>query len=295
MTKLQNDKNETLARIKKFLSKYATDLATIIEAAVEIATINNSTTIITNAAQLQADPVGDAADAAEVAKMAMGNLLHKFALRAAIKAKQLGNVELSGKLRQPISFYTLASKGLAVQRCSQIKQLMSDNAAILTNIVAANHTDMAAAITKYNDLKEVPIQEIQNKSANATDVLPDAFKAAFDAIDNLYDLVFSYFNDVAAKKAIVSELALAKQIIRTGVHYTGIAGDVTVNGQEVEGAIIEIVGTKKKAVADFHGHYSILKVKAGSYHVKATLPSGQTLTIDIDIEKGHTETLDFHF
>jgi hypothetical protein len=107
----------------------------------------------------------------------------------------------------------------------------------------------------------------------------------------MFDLVSSYFTDT--NKIMVDELALAKQIINTGIHHTGVTGTVTKNGLPVKNAIIRIAGTNKTATTDMDGHYTISKIKTSDYSIEAKNEAGDTQTKTVHITKGNFETVDF--
>jgi hypothetical protein len=168
---------------------------------------------------------------------------------------------------------------------------MSNNLATLTNITAANITEINTAIEVYDAVKDSPVIDVQEKAAAGTNPLPLAYIAAFKAIDNMFDLVSSYFTDT--NKIMVDELALAKQIINTGIHHTGVTGTVTKNGIPVKDAIIRIAGSDKTATTDMDGHYTISKIKTGDYTIEVTNQAGDTQSRTVHITKGNFETVDF--
>ena len=172
MNNIQRAKLDTCNRVKEYNTKYATNLATITEYATEKTAFDNAYTIINNATQVQARTTGATTDAVEKAKQTMVNTTVKFALRAAVKAKQLGNLTLANHLNHPITYFSNATKTLAVQRAKEIKQQLTNNLATLTNITAANITDITNAINNYDTIKDSPILDNQAKTASGTNALP---------------------------------------------------------------------------------------------------------------------------
>ena len=293
MNNPQRARFDTIGRVIAFNTKHATELATIPEYADEVTALNNAYTIIKAAVQTQETPIGTSGDDVEHAKEKMAVVTTKYALRASIKAKKANNFDLYNKLNQSYSYIFFAPKSVAMERADALKKLMNDNIALFPNILPANIVEITNAIKAYETVKEVPVTEIEYRSANGTDLLPKAFEDAFDAIDNMYDYIYSYF--IESKKALVEEFALAKQIISTGIRHTSIEGYVLVNGQPNEGAIVTLVGTKKTAIADINGHFSIVKMRTGTYHLEAKTTTGNVLSKIIQVVKGTSVTQDFHF
>jgi hypothetical protein len=293
MTDTQRDKLSTCNRVIAYNTAHATDLATIAEYAAEETAFANAMTIINAAAQVQSGTAGTTTDAVAIAKEKMAKTVIKYALRGLVKAKQTSNVTLANHLNHTISYISKASKTLSVQRSKDIRKQLNDNLATLTNVTAANITEIDTAITGYDTIKDQPIIAIQTTKATGTDPLPAAFTKAFAAIDSMFDLITSYFADT--NKTLVDEFALAKQIISTGTHHTGVTGTATKGGNPVKDTVVTIDETDKTAKSDIEGHYTISKVQAGTFSITATLPTGETQSKIAHISKGNFETIDFAF
>ena len=264
MNNFQRSQLDACNRVKDFNTKNATVLAGIAEYSVEQARFMAAYGIITNATQVQSAAEGTTSDATRIAKLLMGNTANKYALRGAVKARQLNSTTLANNLSHPVTYITQAPKTLAVQRAKDIKQHLSDNLATLTNITAANITELGNVITAYDNIKDNPTIDVQTRAATGTNPLPAAFAAATLAMNNMHDLVTSYFIDTNVP--LVDEIGLSKQIINTGTHHNGVEGTVTKNGVAVVGASVSIVGTNKVATTDIKGHYIIAKIKSWRLH-----------------------------
>lgn len=292
MNNTQRAKLDTCNRVKEFNTKHSEALATIEEYATEQTAFNNALVIINNAAQVQSGPAGTTSDATALAKETMAKLVIKYALRALVKAKQAGNTILANHLDHTLTYLLNATKTLAVQRAKEIRDQLNNNLATLTNVTATNITEISNAIAAYDAIKDKPTIDVQQRAATGTSQLPDAITAAFKAIENMFDLITSYFADT--NKAMVDEFTLAKQIINTGIHYTGVSGTVTKNGSPLKNANVSIAGTNKIATTDTDGHYTISKVKTGDYMLEASEAAGGDIkTKVVHITKGNFETVDF--
>ena len=292
MNNTQRAKLDACNRVKDFNTKNATALATIPEYAAEQLKFMAAYGIITGATQVQSATEGTTSEASKLAKQTMANTVIKYALRGAVKARQLNNITLANNLDHTTTYINQAPKTLAVQRAKDIKDHLSSNLATLTNITAANVTEMTNVITAYNDIKDNPTIDVQTRKATGTNPLPAAFAAATLAMDNMHDLVTSYFMDT--NTLLVDEIALSKQIINTGIHHNGVEGTVTKNSQPLMDASVSIVGTNKVATTDINGHYNISKIKAGDYTVEVSTEGGDSASKTVHITRGHIETINFN-
>jgi len=293
MNNQQRAKLDTCNRVKEFNSRYATQLATITEYAIEQTAFNNAHTAILNAVQIQAMPSGSSTDTVQQAKETMTATTLKYAIRAMVKARQLKNKLLADSLDYSSTYIAKAPKILAVQRAKNIRDILNSNLALLTNVTAANITEITNSINNYDTIKDKPTIELQRKAATGTSPLPVAFATAFDAIENMHYLVNSYFAGI--NQSIVDEMTLAKQIVSTGIRYTGVKGSVTLNGSNVANATITIPAVEKLALTDANGYFSISSLKAGTYEIVAKLPSGQELSKIAQVSRGNFEAIYFDF
>lgn len=291
MNNTQRAKLDTCNRVKDFNTKHATELATITEYAAEQTAFMAALGIINNAAQVQSQTAGAATDAVETAKETMAAITIKYAKRGKVKATQANNKTLANHLDHGITYISRATKTLAVQRAKDIKDHLNTNLATLTNITAANITEITNAISAYDTIKDQPITNIQSRTATGTNPLPAAFTAAFKAIDNMNDLIDSYFT--GTNQPLVDEFDLARQILNTGIHHSGVEGIVSKNGNPVADASVSVVGTDKVAKTDIDGHYVIAKIKAGDHTIEASNEAGDTASKVVHVTKGNFETVNF--
>lgn len=225
MKNSERAKLDSYDRIKQFNTKHATDLATITDYAGEQTKFTNALTALLAAANIQQDDTSGNTLTSISAKTIMSKLVIKFAERGAVKARIAGNTVLAAELDEPITFLTKATKTEAVQRATELRNTMNANLSVLTTITAANITQIDAAIAAYDGIKDNPTIARQIKKANGTDVLPPNYVLVDAAAENMYDLVYSYFED--SKPAMVDELMLAKQILNTGIRHTSVEFAVT--------------------------------------------------------------------
>lgn len=85
------------------------------------------------------------------------------------------------------------------------------------------------------------------------------------------------------------------RIDEIGDSATGIAGDVTFNGQPAPGATITIEGIKKTGTSDLTGRYEIPRFKPGTYTVTCTHPTHGIKTMVVKVKLGKMLEVDFEY
>lgn len=291
MNNTQRAKLDAGNRVIDFNKKHETELSSIPEYAQERYMLGVSMAVINTAAQAQTVESGIQVNTVDLAKQHMVNLIVKYALRAVVKARQDGNLVLANKLDHPVTYLSKANKTLAVHRSKEIRDNLNDNLSTLNNVTTENVAEIDAAIASYDQIKDSPTIDRQTKTATGTNPLPAAFATATQAIDNMYNLVVSYF--MGTNRPLVDELALAKHIIKTGTHHNRLEGKITENSFPVVGASIAVSGTSKSATSNIDGHYSIVQIKTGDQTLVVTLPNGSSTTQIAHIIQATINTLDF--
>ena len=286
MDNLQRSKLDSYDRVQLFDTKHAAELATIPDYATEQTKFDDAVTAIIAAANAQQESTGGNSATSDLLKIAMAKAVTKFARRGTVKAKILGNLVLAGELDHPITYISVAPKTTAVQRATDMRNAMNDNLAVLTNISAADITLVDTAIASYNDIKDNPTVAVQTKKAEGTDALPANFTLADTALDNMYDLVFSYFED--DNPAMVDEMALAKQILNTGIRHTSL--DITVldfdTNIPIENAVVHDASKNIDSFTNHDGIATLPKHKAGHFHFAVSYTGKTTVDIAVDIKQG---------
>ncbi|MBI3236007.1 MAG: carboxypeptidase regulatory-like domain-containing protein [Bacteroidetes bacterium] len=289
MNNSQRAKLDTCNRVKEYLTKFDSELATISELGIEKSAFLSALEAINAAATVQSQTAAAATDAVKNAKEKMAIITIIYAKRAKVKAIQANNTTLVNHLDHPFSYISGASKTLAVHRATEIKNQLNNNLAILTNITTANIDEITDAINAFDSIKEQPVTIIQARSATGTSPLPTAFAVAFKSINNIHELIESYFT--LTNKPLVHEFELAKQILSTGIHRTGAEGVVTKDGSPILNATVKVAGTDKVAKTDIDGHYIIANIKVGDYTIEASNENGDKASKIVHISKGSFETV----
>jgi hypothetical protein len=287
MNNRERAKSDSYDRIDAFNNSNATDLATIPDYASELTNFNATRIKINAAENKQATDTSGAAFDSSSAKGIMTNTVIKFALRGAVKARNAGNNELAKQLAHHESYIYYAPKQLAIQYVTDMRDALNNNLTICTNVTAADITTIDAAINDYKVAQVEPIVARQLKKASGTDTLKGLIKDMDETVDNMYDLVYSYF--YSSKPEMVKALRLAMQVINTGLHHTGIhlIAIHEISGDFLQGITIKIIELNKTIVTDINGLAQFDRVKAGTYHLEISGPGIATQNIVTAITRGH--------
>ena len=285
MNNRQRSKLDSYNRVADFNNKYATEIATIPEYAAEKTAFDTAHALINEAGTVQAAKIGIANNAIQQAKSIMAKTVVKYATRGAVKAKQTGNLALANLLDEPETFIFFTNKTLAVERANSLRDALNENLTTLTNITAANITEIDTAITAYDEIKDDPVEGIQSKKASGTDRLPLQFKTADEAIDGMFALVSSYFTDV--NDAMVDELRLAIEIIDTGIRHTDVSIAVLASESDspIAGAIVE-ESQGKTYLTNLQGIAEIGSHRSGSFNFTISAANRQPVTFSAIIVRG---------
>lgn len=286
MNNVQRAKLDSYGRVVDFETKFATELTTIDEYAEEQTIFDTSYGKIKAAVMNQQAKAGASNEAVELAKKAMASVTIKYALRGKVKAKQIGNTTVANKLDIAESTILRATKTEAVEIAAEIKTVLNDNIAALTNITAGNITEIGGKITAYDEMKDDPIESVQTKKATGTDILPEEFDKADEANENKLGLVQSYFGE--SNPTMVDEMELALKIINTGIRHTPVDIKVVADesGLPIVGASVTDYSTNKTYVADDDGIVHIGTHRAGKLKFAAVAAGRVKVSIDATVVRG---------
>jgi len=291
MKNQQRAKKDSYDRIEAFDVKYAVELTLIPVYTLEQKKFDDAFNEITKAGDKQAIETKGLKNDSDAAKNAMANVCIKYALRGSVMARMANNQELATQLIHHKTYILAANKQMAMERAIDIRNALNDNLTICNNVTAADIAEIDAAIAAFKLIEPQPIIARQVKKAMGTDVLPPQFAVADEAIENMYHLVYSYYNE--SKPQMVGEMKLAMQIINTGIRHTGILAFVTVNNgieslqTPAQGVVMKIVELNLIATSDINGLAGLSGIKPGTYHMEFTGQGLVTKTFIQAFNRGH--------
>ena len=186
-------------RADDFNEEHADELSDIEEYAPFKETFDATLVAVENALHQQAVDTSVVAPDKEEQKLAMGEVVIKYALRAAPKAQLLDKPQLEAGLSHPLTYIVMANADLAEARAFEMKELMKNNLSILTNIKDEDITEMEAEIQKFKDIKPVPKEKIETKKSLGTDPLPGLLKILNNCMKQMGMLIHSYLPQLATE------------------------------------------------------------------------------------------------
>ncbi len=286
MDNRHKNKYDSYGRIGDFNSKYATELATITEYSPEQKKFNIAVNGIQTASQAQEQLSGVSFDSTDTLKLTMAQTVIKYSLRGSVLAKQTGNTTLAGQLNEPVTYISAADKTDAVNRATDMRNTLNNNLATLTNVSAANIGEIDDAIKAYAIVQNAPTENVQASKAAGTDVLPGFFSDADTAAENMYDLVYSYFE--TDNSTMVDEMGLAMSIINNGIRHTVV--DFLVIADEdssaIAGATITDTSNDKTYTTDYKGDGDIATHKSGHFTFSISAAGRLAVNFGADIKRG---------
>lgn len=287
MDNLQRSELDAFNRVTDFNTKHLTDLNTIDEYQAEKAKFDASVLSIKNAGTTQLQK-GIDQSISFTAKKLMADTVTKYCLRAGVIARSLQNMQLATQLQGSASPILKATKTEAIELATVKRNALNNNLAILTNITAANITDIDNTIAAYNAIKDAPIEARQTKKSTATDLLPGFYANANDAVNNMYELVFSYFLDT--NPALVHEMEIAKQVILTGIRTTSVTFNCLADedGSVIQSFTVTDKSNNKNYQSNEEGTLNIEHHIAGLFHFTIVAPARINIDFTAAIKRGTT-------
>jgi len=284
MTSRQEARFAAGKRIQQLTVNYATQLATIAEAAIEISDLNNCITKLEVAQTTQATDTTGKSETKAALKTTMAETIIIYTGRAVVKAKRAGNTALATQLDHPEKYYVQTDATTSVARANATVKALEDNLATLTNITAANIAEIKATITAFSEAKEQPAIANQHKKAGGTDVIEPLLDEMDMYIDHLIELAHSYFPKSELAKAM--DLA-AKQII-TGTRHNSLSIHIldAATQAPVTTAHATLTSTLKTEPANATGMAHFEKIGAGNQVLTIAANGYKSQTITAKITRG---------
>jgi hypothetical protein len=281
MTSRQEARFSAGKRVQQLTQTYATQLATITEAAIEISDLNSSITKLEAAQTTQATDTTGQSETKASLKTKMAETIVMYTGRAVVKAKRAGNTALATQLDHPEKYYVQTDANTSVARANATVKALEDNMATLTNITAANIAEIKATITAFTNAKEQPTIANQHKKAAGTDVIAPLLDEMDTYIDHLIELVHSYF----PKSELTKAMDLAAKLIITGTRHNSLSIHIedAATHAPITTAHATLTSTLKTEPADATGVAHFEKIGAGNHvlTLAATGYNSQTITAKI--------------
>ncbi len=291
MNSYQKAKQDAFGRIQQFNITHSADIATVDGYDLEKADFDAAVDAYAQAALEQTADLSGNALASQQQMAAMAKTIVKFALRAVIKARRLGNTSLAEQLDHPESYMLYADKVDAMARANSMKDAMKNNTATLTNLAQADIDAMEAAIKAVQDAKTAQSEAKIVKKSTGTDLLQTEMQAADTAANNMYSLLQSYYAD--SNPALVNEFHLAMQATVIGTMHSSvhIAVQDDATSSPIAGATIAEAETKKSYTTDAEGNVNLDTHRIGKFHLTISATGKQSVTMLFTVQRGQSNEL----
>ena len=259
----------------------ATQLATIPDYAQEQTEFDTIIQQIIDATNIQAqDNTGIASNKDSLQKV-MVNTVVKYALRGVVLAHRAGETELEKGIDHPVSYYTKDTADTSVSRATATKALIKNKLAILTNITAANVTEMETAIANFVAVKDTPTVAHQTQKVQGSDQIDPLLDEADTHIQFMGYLIHSYFPD----STLAQEFDLISKLLILGVRHTGV--NILLEDAQTAAPITNGTATKAKTgQTDTGGIASFATSRFGKQTFKTAAPGYQDQDITIQVNRG---------
>lgn len=162
------------------------------------------------------------------AQSTMVEEVYKFMMRGAIKASEIGDSSLEYLLEHPITYFHINDAATIGVRCTEIKNILKNNMATLTNIKLADVTTMEEAISAFDLSIDSPKEAIDNRKANGTGPMTETLNDSNIPKNNMGKIFYSYLPalsdgwDQAIKVGRASSVRHISVVIKFTDELTGV-------------------------------------------------------------------------
>ncbi len=193
MNKKQLARYNADKRAQDFCTKNNDDLITVDEYAAEKSSFDEKVKAVKMADEKQASDTTVITDDKALKKQKMVDTVYKYELRGNIKAHQLGLTNLELLLDKPKSYIDAGEANTAWTRAKDLKEIMKGKINVLTNLKAADITEMEGVIDDYEAIMNENKEAVSEKKATATDVITPLLDEADVPKGQIEKIVASYF------------------------------------------------------------------------------------------------------
>lgn len=259
----------------------------------ELKDLDEGITNIATYAKEQEKDTTDTLSKKETALANVGKLFSKTGKRLAVGATQAGLTDLASQLKKPVTFFTSKKGGenAIINRASAYIELINTNKGEIPNISTTDIADLTAVLNTYLKTKDEPTIAKKNKKTKGTDHLKIACEKQETTLNNISDLMNSYFDNTDIANNFNSQVAI--EVL--GKRYTNIY--ITAKDSETKEIIVkptvvfddEPTVTYKASKKD--KIVRVLKSKVGTRSGVVKAEGYKDTPFTVDAEKGKTKKL----
>jgi hypothetical protein len=253
---------EASKRVRKMFATFDSEFSSILDLLEEKGILDTEILGIEAAIAIQAtDTKGEAQDK-ELLKETMAKTVQKFALRGKVKAHRMGNVVLEEELNHGETYYLKPDAETSYGRAMATKEAIKTNLTFFDGIITADDViAMEKSIQLFKESITKPAFVKKETTNKGTEKIEKLIIQATETLDNIGDLIHSYFPD----SAISREFDNQRKLQISGMRHNHLI--IHVEDSETKVPITGVKGTNvnthKVVLADEEGQVVFSTIKAG--------------------------------
>ena len=275
-------------RCKDVLDNYSDEVNSEADIKEEKVLLEEKLVQMEEAATIQQNDSTGETEAKKNAKTVMADTVIKYALRATVKAKKIKNIELANDLNHKQTYILSGSDAVGLAKAKDIKDKIKKNLGIL-GITTDQVTEMEKAIEIFENIMSLPQVVIGTKKVKGTEKLNELQIELTDTLDNLSNLIDSYF----PKSGLSKEFANARKLHENGTRHNHLI--LQVEDSETKKVIADAKATiqkdSKTETADDEGQVIFNTIPAGKQKITVEAPGYISKTINVYVEQSTTTEL----
>ena len=277
---------KTDLKVQGFITEHEAEFTAIPEFVVEINKFNNNVTKAEEGMQAQMVDIKSITFEKKIVRDFAIATVIKFALRASVKADQVGEEELCNALDVPVSTLKKMTDEDLSLKLEEMKERMKNNLTILTNLTTDDIDEMEDEIGNYNDIKLEPQEAIDKRKTKGTEKAKRFIDHAESQKKNIGKLIKSYFfnlvNDWEGVIALDDSTGIRHESIE--ITYKDLAVDVVL--RNVKSTITDGIKTTIRKSSPL-GYVRVKSLENGNYTITSEYPGYVTdVRNNIPIEDG---------
>jgi hypothetical protein len=292
MDKRQTARDQANDRAADFLAKYNTLLTAIATYAAIKAKFDAKRGEINDAKQIQFEETTEVTATKNIYHVKLIGTMFSLSNKASSQAFGADKPDLAAALDKPLVYFAGATEEDLIGRAKAVRKIFSDNAAVLTEITAADLIEIDKEIKDFENSQSLPKAVIKGKKAEGTDPLP----RLFDEMDevkhfmgnliqgNLPDLFATWTTEIKVGKPIGTHKTSAV------MHYTDAATGVPLRNIKVTITNGDVTLTK---LSTKKGYVRLMSLKSDNYTITSEYPTFETdIRNNVGISADHIERLE---
>jgi len=268
MNKKDNAKVAANGKVKIFLAAHNAALVLITLYAALLLRFNTHVVDLDAAILEQVEDIKRFAIEKKLAKLAMAELIIRYAKRAYLQAKGLGKMDVALSLDKQLYYLLRGSAKTIEARAKELVNIMEENMEDVDVITEDMVTEMRDAIKAFSDIMDIPKSEIERRRAEGTARIAALLKETDVDRADLRDLIFSYCPDLLEGYDDAARIGVPE-----GTKHVSLQMHVTdaVGGMALKNVVVTVTNGEKvvKKTTGAKGFTKFLGLETGLWNVVA--------------------------